>query len=82
MTSADCQEIVKVCNENKVLLAVCHVWRYTPQAQKIKEIIDSGSIGDVINIQLLEPVANVVNRSVKIRFPVIIRQDFKIIMCM
>ena len=39
------------------MLAIAHVLRYTPQAIKIKEIIDSGAIGDIVNIQLLEPVS-------------------------
>ncbi len=39
------------------MLAVCHVLRYSPHAIKIREIIDSGAIGDVVNIQLLEPVS-------------------------
>ena len=38
------------------MLCVCHVLRYTPQAQKVREIISSGALGDVVNIQLLEPI--------------------------
>ena len=57
MSYEDCKEIVDTCAEHKVILAVCHVLRYCPQARKIKEIIDSGAIGDVMNIQLLEPVS-------------------------
>lgn len=39
------------------MLAVCHVLRYMPWAYKIKEIIDSGEIGEVVNIQHTEPVS-------------------------
>ena len=53
----DCKEIVDTCTDNNVWLAVCHVLRYCPQARKIKQIIESGAIGDVMNIQLLEPVS-------------------------
>ena len=53
----DCRDIVKACKESGVILSVCHVLRYTPWAQKLKEIIDSGAIGDVVNIQHLEPVS-------------------------
>lgn len=56
VTEEDCEAIVKACKDNKVMLAVCHVLRYTRQAQKIKQLIDSGAIGDIVNIQLLEPV--------------------------
>ncbi|XP_025080794.1 uncharacterized protein LOC112556214 isoform X2 [Pomacea canaliculata] len=52
----DCREIVSVCKQNRVLLAVCHVLRYASWAQKIKEIIESGEIGEVVNIQHTEPV--------------------------
>lgn len=50
--------MVEVCKENKVMLAVCHVMRYTWQARKIKELIRNGSIGEVVNIQLIEPVGS------------------------
>ncbi|ELT99892.1 hypothetical protein CAPTEDRAFT_177369 [Capitella teleta] len=52
----DCKAIFSTCESCDVILAVCHVLRYTPQARKIKELIDSGVIGEVMNIQLLEPI--------------------------
>nr|XP_022332347.1 uncharacterized protein LOC111130029 isoform X4 [Crassostrea virginica] len=55
-TEEDCREIVRVCQENNVYLTVCHVLRYTPWVKKIRELIDSGAIGEVVNIQHLEPV--------------------------
>ena len=39
------------------MLAVCHVLRHFPPTKKIKELIVSGVIGDVVNIQHLEPVS-------------------------
>jgi len=56
---ADCCEIVAACKSAGVILAVCHVLRYTPQACKIAELIQSGCIGDVVNIQHTEPVSSV-----------------------
>ncbi len=55
-TYADCCAIVEACEKNNVILAVGHVLRYTPQALKIKELVDSGAIGDLVNIQHTEPV--------------------------
>ncbi|XP_023931025.1 uncharacterized protein LOC106162818 isoform X1 [Lingula anatina] len=55
-TEQDCIEIVETCKQAGVMLAVCHVLRYTLTARKIKEIIDSGVIGEVTHLQLLEPV--------------------------
>ncbi|XP_023697171.2 putative oxidoreductase YteT isoform X1 [Paramormyrops kingsleyae] len=56
VTSRDCSEIVAACIENHVMLTVCHVLRYDPTIHKIKELIDSGAIGDLVHIQHLEPV--------------------------
>ncbi|XP_071110368.1 putative oxidoreductase YteT [Haliotis cracherodii] len=56
VTEADCREIVTTCKHHNVCLAVCHVLRYVPWAKKIKEVIVSGRIGEVVNIQHTEPV--------------------------
>lgn len=56
VTEADCREIVDVCQRCGVQLAVCHVLRYTPWVTKIKEIIDSGDIGEIVSIRHTEPV--------------------------
>ena len=52
----DCQAIHDAATSNGVIFAVCHVLRYTAPNQKLKELIDLGTIGKVQNIQLLEPV--------------------------
>jgi len=56
ITPEDCIKITDTAKQNGVMFCVCHVLRYTPYTQKIKEIINSGIIGEVINIQHLEPV--------------------------
>lgn len=48
---------METCKSEGILLQVCHVLKYSPWAMKIKEVIDSGRIGDVVNIQHLEPVS-------------------------
>ncbi len=53
---ADCHRITAAAKANDALFAVCHVMRYTHYTQKLKAILDSGLIGDVVNIQHLEPV--------------------------
>ena len=50
------QEIVRVAREEKRRVVVCHVLRYTPFFQLIKQTIDSGRLGKIINIQALENV--------------------------
>lgn len=39
-----------------VLLAVCHVMRYTAYTRVLRSILDSGRIGRIVSIQHLEPV--------------------------
>lgn len=56
VTAEDCEEIVAACQESGVMLAVGHVMRYYPICNKIKELIDSGAIGDLVHIQHKEPV--------------------------
>ena len=52
-----CKAIVESAKRHKVILMVCHVLRYAQYFAKIKEIIDSGRIGEIANIQHLEGVA-------------------------
>ncbi len=51
-----CKAIVEAVKKYNVILMVCHVLRYSGYFAKIKEIIDSGRIGDVVNIQHMEGV--------------------------
>jgi len=55
-TPEACQRIVEAATAQDIIFAVCHVMRYTNYTRKLKDLIDSGLIGDVINIQHLEPV--------------------------
>jgi predicted dehydrogenase len=52
----DCRKIVKAVKENGVMLAICHVLRYSPYFRKLKEIIDSGNLGQVVTIRHVERV--------------------------
>lgn len=38
------------------MVSVCHVLRYSPFFRNIKEILDAGTIGDVMNIQHMESI--------------------------
>ncbi|KAL6482883.1 hypothetical protein MHYP_G00077550 [Metynnis hypsauchen] len=51
VTLEDCREIAEACIQSGVILTVCHVLRYDPVISKIKTLIDSGVVGDVIHIQ-------------------------------
>jgi len=51
-----CKRIIQAVLDNKILFAVGHVLRYTRYTKKLKEIIASGVIGDVVSLHRLEPV--------------------------
>ncbi|OQR94239.1 hypothetical protein THRCLA_08210 [Thraustotheca clavata] len=56
VTKDDCLRIHEATKRNNVLLAVCHVMRCTPYSLKLRELIQCGAIGKVVNIQHIEPV--------------------------
>jgi predicted dehydrogenase len=55
-SEAGCRRIVNAVEEAGVLLAVCHVLRYTPYTRALKRVLDSGRIGEIVSVQHLEPV--------------------------
>jgi predicted dehydrogenase len=55
-TEADSRRIAEAADEAGILLAVCHVMRYTAYTRALKTLLDSGRIGDVAAIQHLESV--------------------------
>ncbi|MEU1723240.1 Gfo/Idh/MocA family protein [Actinomadura sp. ATCC 39365] len=55
-TEEECREIVAAVGETGVLLAVCHVLRYTPYTALVKQTVDSGVLGEVMSVEHLEPV--------------------------
>lgn len=52
----ECREIVKVAKEYDRKVIVCHVLRYTPIYSKLKEVLDSGVIGDTVSVMSIENV--------------------------
>jgi len=55
-TPEECRAIVGAAKAAGVLFGVCHVMRYTRFTQRLKALVDSGAIGDLVSIQHLEPV--------------------------
>lgn len=53
---SECQRVLQAAKKAQRQVVVCHVLRYTPFFQKIKEVIDSGRIGRVVSVQSLENV--------------------------
>lgn len=55
-SESECIEMVEAAEKKNLIFAVCHVLRYAPFFEKIKELVESGAIGDVLNFQLTENV--------------------------
>lgn len=55
-TYDECLHIDRLAREKNRIVCVCHVLRYHPCFQKIKEIVDSGRFGKIISITHTEDV--------------------------
>ncbi len=57
-TPEECEAITNLAEKMGTRVVVCHVLRFTPFFVALKEIIDSGKIGDVVSISQIECVGN------------------------
>lgn len=55
-TEEECRRIVDAAERHGVMLAVCHVLRYTPHTRALKKLLDDGTIGELVSVEHLEPV--------------------------
>lgn len=53
----ECQELAELAEQRGRHVAVCHVLRYTPFYQKIKQLLEDGVAGEVVTVQGVERVA-------------------------
>jgi predicted dehydrogenase len=51
-----CRRVVEATERAGVMLAVGHVMRYTPYTAAVKQIVDSGQLGEIMSVEHLEPV--------------------------
>lgn len=58
-TEKECRDILALAKETGKIVAVCHVLRYAPYFIKLKEMIHSGEIGELISIQHMEPIEHI-----------------------
>jgi predicted dehydrogenase len=54
----ECRNILKLAKEKGRIVAVCHVLRYAPYFIKLRELMQSGAIGEVMSVQHLEPIGH------------------------
>lgn len=52
----ECRDILELAHRTGRIVAVCHVLRYAPYFVKLRDLMQSGSIGDVISLQHFEPI--------------------------
>ncbi len=55
----ECKEILALTKKTGRIVAVCHVLRYAPYFIKLRELIQSGAVGELISIQHMEPIEHI-----------------------
>ena len=58
-TAKECVDIALAAKKKGVKVLVCHVLRYTPFFNKVKEIIMNGTIGEIMSVIHVEAVGNI-----------------------
>ncbi len=53
----ECIDMIEKAEEENKILMVCHVLRYAPFFEKLKEIVDSQRIGEIVNMEMTENCA-------------------------
>lgn len=46
-SAAECEELIDIARKNGVVLMTGHTFLYSPAVRKIKEIVDSGDVGEI-----------------------------------
>jgi predicted dehydrogenase len=55
-TREGCVEVIDAVEKAGVILAVCHVMRYTTYTDQVKAILADGRLGQLVGVEHLEPV--------------------------
>jgi predicted dehydrogenase len=55
-TWEECVQVVEAAERAGVILAVCHVMRYTPYTEAVKQVVASGRLGQIAGVEHTEPV--------------------------
>jgi len=55
----ECRDILALAKKTGRIVAVCHVLRYAPYFVKLREIMHSGAIGEIISLQHMEPIEHI-----------------------
>jgi predicted dehydrogenase len=52
----ECLALQEKAKKSGSIVAVCHVLRYTPYFKKLKSIVETGALGDLVSVDHFEPV--------------------------
>ena len=55
-TEEESARIVRAAEDAGVMLAVCHVMRYSAYSRTLKRLLDDGAIGRLVSVEHLEPI--------------------------
>ncbi|MFC9558058.1 Gfo/Idh/MocA family protein [Agromyces sp. NPDC056965] len=55
-TEAETEQIVSAARSAGIMLAVCHVMRYSGYTKALKRLLASGAIGEIASVEHLEPI--------------------------
>ena len=58
-TEQQCRNILAQVKKTGRIVAVCHVLRYAPYFIKLRKMIQSGAIGELISINHFEPIEHI-----------------------
>lgn len=55
----ECRDILALAKQTGRIVAVCHVLRYAPYFVKLRELIHTGAVGELVSIQHFEPIEHI-----------------------
>ena len=58
-TWQQCKDILYQSRKYDGIVGICHVLRYASYFRKMKEVVDSGKLGEIVSVQHLEPVEHI-----------------------
>lgn len=58
-TEQECREILAMTNASSCIVAVCHVLRYAPYFEQLRDLIRGKAIGEIVSVQHFEPIEHV-----------------------
>lgn len=56
-TASECRQLLQASRDSMRQLHICHVLRYTPHFEKMRELVQSGVLGQILNVSHRENVA-------------------------